>query len=441
MRRFFYVLVILGIGFALGAGYREIRAEIVAKRHLKKTRTAYATQPVMENRSFVIVTYAENNEDLIEQNILSSLSQNYSDFRIVFIDDGLDKDMSFLEKFDPAGRVTYVKNEEAKGSIESLYRVIQECRSDEVVVLLRGEEIFTHHYVLAHLNRYFADRDVWVASGEVVDGQSFEKGGLGENYQVFYAGLFKHIKLQDFLSYGHFRRGEYEDVATHPLLELAGEHAYVIPEPLLINFKKIERKEETPSKNSYGRLKENPWHDTQADQEKIDIVVFSDNRPLQLYAFLESANRYVSYLNQYFVIYRAGNDHYEQGYQKVKEAFPDVVYLRQSVESPHEDFAPLLQKAVFDRYTSQARFVAFALDGSIVKDFIDLEDAAHALKATGAHGFYFRLGRNLKTHSDEKRIPIFAGIQAWQFEGMEGEWGIPNSVDMTLFRKSDIYPH
>jgi len=440
MKRFFFILFLIGIGFALGVSYREIRAEIQTKRHLQRKQTAYATEPVIHNKSFVVITYAPDSKGAHQQSLLSTLSQNYPDFRVIYIDDGLNPDSSFVEKYDQEGKVTYIRNKESIGSIESLYRAVHSCKSDEIVVLLRNEEMFAHNDVLNRLNRYFADSAVWMASGEEMRLNSFEKIAAGKSYQVFYAGLFKHIKLQDFLTDGAFKTGEYERVIATPLSELSGEHAYLIPEPLMLSALDKVEADQLEVKN-YARVKENPWHDYTLDEERVDIVVFSYNRPLQLYAFLESSDKYLENLHRQFVIYRAGNDHYEKGYQKVKEAFPHVMYIRQSVENPSEDFAPLVQKTVFDRNVSTAHFVAFALDDNVIKDSIDLNKATQALKETGAYGFYFRLGRHLDNHVEEKRIPLAEGVNAWQFSEMDGEWSLPNSVNMTLFRKEDIYPY
>lgn len=440
MKRVFFILFLIGIGFALGVSYREIRAEVQAKRHMQRKQTAYATEPVIHNKSFVVITYAQDREGVHQQSLLSALCQNYSDFRVIYINDGLNMDPSLVEKYDAEGKVTYIKNEKPLGSIESLYRAVHSCKSDEIVVLLRNEEMLAHNDVLDLLNSYFADSAVWMASGEEMRLNSFEKIAAGESYQIFYAGLFKHIKLQDFLTDGTFKLGEYERVIATPLLELSGEHAYLIPKPLLLSPLDKSHPDQLRTEN-YARVKENPWHDYTLDKERVDIVVFSYNRPLQLYAFLESSDKYLENLHRQFVIYRAGNDHYEKGYLKVKEAFPHVIYIRQSVENPSEDFAPVVQKTVFDRNVSTARFVAFALDDNVIKDSIDLNKATQALKETGAYGFYFRLGRHLDNHVEEKRIPIAEGVNAWQFSEMDGEWALPNSVNMTLFRKEDIYPN
>lgn len=420
MRRLLLVIFLLGVGFAIGVSYREIRAEVDSKRHSHKRKTAYATQPVLQDKAFAVIIYGEGRECL-----LSALNQDYSNFRVICIG-GVEEDFK--------GKVNYTGAEE---SVEGLYRAIHGCRSDEIVILLRGEERLAHTDILKNLNRYFADTDVWMATGQEIRLNSYEKKSSVDYFHAFYAGLFQHIKLQDFLVEGRFKEGNYEEIIMGPLSDLCGEHTYFIPEPLVVSPLK---KDHVYEEGEYARLKENPWHDFIEDEERIDTVVFSCNRPLQLYAFLESHEKYVQNVHRQFVIYRAGNEHYEKGYQEVRDRFPDVTFIRQSIENPSGEFSSLVQKMVFDRNISTAKFVAFAVDDSMIKDQIDLNRAAKHLKRTGAHGFYFRLGENLTSHADAFQIPLQEGVNAWQFSQGREEWATPNSVNMVLYHKESIQP-
>ena len=431
MRRFLIVVFWVGIGFALGWGYREIRAEVGVRRHAPRQKTAYATQPVMQDKPFVVITYVSDHPDWAQESLLSTFNQDYSNFRLIVIDDGIGvKPME-------SDKVLYIRSEKPKGSVEGLYRAFQGCRSEEIAIVLRNEERLAHHQVLKQLNRYFADPDVWMASGEEVRMDGFEKVAAGGCFHAFYAGLFQRLKLEDFVENGAFIKGDYEDVVTSSMLDLSIEHAYLIPELLVIS--PFEKKWSVRG-GRYPRLADHPWHDCALDQEWVDCVVFSCNRPLQLYAFLESSEKHLENMHRQFVIYRAGNEHYEKGYQQVKKRFPRVQFLRQSIESPSGGFASLVHKVVFDRDVSPAHYVVFAVDDSLIKDRVDLQAAAVAMKETGAYGFYFGLGENLTSHNVEARIPIREGLNAWQYLQGEKEWAMPNSVDMALYRKEDIYP-
>ena len=58
----------------------------------------------------------------------------------------------------------------------------------------------------------------------------------------------------------------------------------------------------------------------------VDLVVFSYDRPLQLFAFLESTNQFVSGLGEISIIYRYSDENYEKAYQKVFDYFEFKYY-------------------------------------------------------------------------------------------------------------------
>lgn len=179
-----------------------------------------------------------------------------------------------------------------------------------------------------------------------------------------------------------------------------------------------------------------------ADQDYlVDMVIFSFDRPLQLYALLESAAKYITGNGEVHIIYRASNEQYDNGYQMVQRDFSGAIYHKQG-NNPRQDFKPLTLDATFK---SPHAFVVFAVDDIIVKDYIDLRDCALLLQKTDAYGFYLRLGKNLNycySLSRSQPLPplhaIFDDVYSWQISTGSGDWGYPNSVDMTVVRKSDI---
>lgn len=443
MKRFFFIFFLFAIGFILGFGYREVKAEIDAKKEAKKRHTSYATQPVIEKKDFTVIISAKDNTSYCEQNLLSVLNQEYENYRVIYLESGSSREAAikahtFIQNHDVDGKINFIKCGEGVSEGESLYRAIHSCQNHEIIVLLRGDEFFAQNSVLERLNRFFADSDVWMTASEELLYPTYNKVSGNAYYQSFYAGLFKKIKLEEFLSNGQFREVEYEKILFPALKELARSHAFGVDEPHFICQKE---REFAPNEGRvhYPLMKENPWHDFSKDEERVDLLVFSYNRPLQLYAFLESSEKYVENLHRLYVIYRAGNDHYEKGYYKVKKDFPNAIYIRQSIENPYEDFAPTVRKTIFDANVSTARYITFALDDFIIKEPLDLAESARLLKETGAYGFYFCLGNHLRTSRKESKILIQEGVFGWQFSSMEGEWKDPNSVKMTLFKKEDIY--
>lgn len=175
----------------------------------------------------------------------------------------------------------------------------------------------------------------------------------------------------------------------------------------------------------------------------IDLIIFSFNRPLQLQALLESVQHYITSLSRINVIYRTTNDRAEQCYKKIASEFPHVQFLTQSF-NPHADFKPLTHRALVE---STSDYVVFAVDDIIIKDFIDMSHAIQLMQEMKAYGFYLRLGLHLDycyTMNKPQRVPpvheCAPGVYYWTFASGEYDWGYPNTVDMTIYRKSDVIP-
>ena len=491
MKKFLFLLLILGLGFGIGASYQPVKEKLRKERKQKQYRIARKTHPILSDKPFVIVTMSYNNAPFVEKNLLSTLQQSYGNFRILYIDDAStdgtgERVKQFIKEYDQDGRVTLIQNETNLGAMHNLYHAVHSCKSEEIVVVVDGDDFLAHPQVLNELNAYYANPDVWLTYGDFAEYPSYAKGlerKVGEarpinlkileergirrhafvtsHLRTFYAGLFQQVKLQDFLHEGKFLAVGCDVASMLPMVELAGEHSYFIDDILYLyntgnpncDFKKNLEGQftvETKVRNmpAYRPLTDHPSYDFASQDEFVDLAVFSYNRPLQLYAFLESCEKYTKNLHRIFVIYRSGNDHYEQGYHQVKEAFPNVTYLKQSEDTPYEDFAPLLRSAVFNRDMSTARYVIFAVDDLVVKDEIDFKEGVMKLKQTGAYGLYYRMGSHVDycymqdfNQGIPPSIEVEKGLYAWQFSSGKGDWRYPNTVDMALFRKEDIYPY
>ncbi len=185
------------------------------------------------------------------------------------------------------------------------------------------------------------------------------------------------------------------------------------------------------------------WH-LGAESSKSDIVIFSYDRPLQLYALLESICLNVINYNEITIIYRANDTSYEQAYQKLQTVFKNMHFFKQS-DNPYQDFKPLTLKAI---QKSSCRYLLFAVDDIVVKDSVDLHQCIEALEKTGAYGFYLRLGKNLSycfPYRTLQGLPPLAHvgdtIYSWIFSQGTFDWNYPHTVDMTLYRKQDVLKH
>ncbi len=173
-----------------------------------------------------------------------------------------------------------------------------------------------------------------------------------------------------------------------------------------------------------------------------DLVVFSYNRPMQLYAFLESAQKYLTGVSSTVVIYRAQSE-YQVGYDLVKKEFKTVRFISQQ-NAPH-DFAEITKKVAFK--DGKSKYILFAVDDIFVKSPVDLNYCIDKLEQHQAYSFLLRLGLNVTTcYMLSMQTPLPEMIQVapevykYKFSNGKGDWSYPNNADMSLYRKVDIEP-
>ncbi len=178
--------------------------------------------------------------------------------------------------------------------------------------------------------------------------------------------------------------------------------------------------------------------------QSTDLIIFSYNRPLQLYALLESIDLHMIGLNKIFVIGRADDDNYRTAYDQVAHDFPIVIFKWQG-KDPRADFKPLTLECL---HATDCPYVMFAVDDDIVKDAVDCDDCIHWLEKTGAFGFFLRLGLHLRhcycVSCAPQELPplrqLSNNILTWHFKDAHLEWAYQTTVDMTIFRKENVIP-
>ncbi len=175
---------------------------------------------------------------------------------------------------------------------------------------------------------------------------------------------------------------------------------------------------------------------------KADFIIFSFDRPLQLYALLESTACFIIGLESIQVIYRSSDDTFQQGYDIVTQQFSYVHYHKQS-ENPRNDFKPLTLKAI---ESCTAEYILFGVDDIVVKDYVDITNAIAAMQEHKAYGCYLRLSpliNYLYSWQRPQQVPKLKKVKEgyiWQFSQASpiADWGYPHTVDMTIYRKKDI---
>ena len=198
-------------------------------------------------KKIVVIVPSYKNEAWCIKNMSSVLSQNYDNFRVIYMDD-CSPDNTFslvgglVNKHNASDKVQLIKNEVRLGAMENLYNMIHPCEDDEIVVTLDGDDWFAHHDVLSKIGSVYDSGDVWMTYGSyqdypgmtrgcckpyeqnVIDSNLFRKvPWRASHLRTFYSGLFKKIKKEDFYD----PQGKFLDMAWDlsfmlPMLEMSG---------------------------------------------------------------------------------------------------------------------------------------------------------------------------------------------------------------------------
>ena len=210
------------------------------------------------NKRFVVVIPSYKNAAYYSKNLISALSQNYDNYRIVYVDDcspdntgGLVEE--FLKKHDHRNLVELHKNTERIGALANLHKSIHAAQDDEIIITLDGDDWFAHTNVLNTLNAVYQG-DVLMTYGQyrsfpdnrigcsreipqiVKDQSSYRQyGWCSSHLRSFYAHLFKKIKEEDLKdSSGKFYPMTWDLAMMFPMLEMAGSRQKFVSEVLYI---------------------------------------------------------------------------------------------------------------------------------------------------------------------------------------------------------------
>ncbi|NGX39369.1 MAG: putative glycosyltransferase EpsH [Chlamydiae bacterium] len=227
----------------------------------------------LSEKPIVVVVASYNNAEYYEKNLDSIFSQNYTNYRVVYLDDSSPDGTGplvedYLQKNGETNRTTLFQNKKRVGAGANYYKGVWACKPYEIVACLDGDDWFAHENVLKKLNSVYSNPNVWVTYGQFayhpcgtigwaaqVPDDVIAKNGFRDRAWVttalrtFYAGLYHKIKKNDLLYNGDFFPMAQDLAYMWPILEMAGTHSRFIPEILYIynietpiNDVKIDRK-------------------------------------------------------------------------------------------------------------------------------------------------------------------------------------------------------
>ena len=212
----------------------------------------------VEEKPLVIITASYNNAEWYKKNLDSIFEQQYSNWRLIYIDDcSTDGTAALVDEYvahyQQAQRVTILHNEQWRGHLYNQYSAIHSCKPDEIILIVDGDDWLAHDLVFAKINEIYSSQDTWITYGQfwywkknklgfckplslavLASGLIRQKPWLTSHLRTFYAGLYQRIRYDDLQYKGAFYP-MCADVATMlPMIEMAGIHVSFIPEIMYI---------------------------------------------------------------------------------------------------------------------------------------------------------------------------------------------------------------
>ena len=168
----------------------------------------------------------------------------------------------------------------------------------------------------------------------------------------------------------------------------------------------------------------------------IDFMVFSRNRALQLYALLESIEKYIDKKHVSVSVLHRYDDEHIPGLEEIKDRFSTTSFIEESNFKQH----------VTNFLETGSKFCAFLTDDIIFKDSVDVGQVVDVMENnTNVLTFSLRLGLHIKdcyALSSEQPVPMGnvypPNLFVWDWRQAKMDWEYPLSVDGHIFRREQI---
>lgn len=138
---------------------------------------------------FVFIVCSYNNEENINNNLLSIIKQRYNNWHVIYINDCSTDNTDELfhkivSKHNVESHFTYIKNEEKMGQMYNKYQAYKKVNDLDIVCILDGDDWLSNPYVLSNLNYYYSNSNYKI---------------ITTNYNVFYEKkILKNMETRNY---------------------------------------------------------------------------------------------------------------------------------------------------------------------------------------------------------------------------------------------------
>ena len=407
--------------------------------------------PVQENKPIVVLIRSYNNIKFYEKNLQSVLNQDYSNYRIIYIEDvspdgTYEAVKEYLAEHDKKGLVTLVQNKKRLGAMANAYFGAHMCKNDDIIVILDGDDWLPHEKVLSKVNHMYANPNVWFTYGQYLNvmGKTAKRGHcrlffhncytvrghpfVTSHLRTYYAGLYKRIRLQDLLHHGQYLHVCEDNAGAFPMLEMAHDHIYFNPEILYVHNLGNPLNDFRRYKNSSGKIlksirrlsRYSPLSCHPATEEpigEIDIIIQPSN-PEQLNQFLQDLKAHGQEINGIYIRTSQG-----EKYHSVKKRYPDVHWINS------DDLCEAIAK-------SNATYICLSTDMVRLTKTCPFKRCAELMARTQA--LTVHLDRRQGVPQNCKNIYIDDEVSGWVYGNDETFWKAQPSQSMVVFCKTGL---
>jgi len=430
----------------------------------------------MDNK-FTIITPVYNAEKYIKKCITSLKNQVYKNYEVVIIDAcSTDKTGEIIKKeIKDDKRFHLITNKvrqcALKNTVEGIHYL---CKNDEdIITIVDGDDWLSSVQSLEYLNSVYQDKNIWTTYGQFeilstgkigMSGKELWCKEIGQDFKRFWMKrfyfshlrtykyfLFKAIKEEDLRD----KDGKYYTTAGDviiglPIMELAGhKHRKCIKKVLYtynnlneLNDMKVCPKEQvdlcTATKHEPVYEEHIKTKSAMRIDDKIDVLIWTKNRPCQLDLLLRSIKDNFLGYNKIYVRYDYTSPEFKKGYQKVinKNYKLPLIYIETS-----GDFEKDTKDVIYNKFETSLMLNLCDDDCFIRPVSIDdiLEDYTDEVCAIS-----MRMSKDiLWCYGTQKPSPLpkfypcnIASFLKWKWADSDPstDWGYPAAVNIHVYK-------
>lgn len=214
-------------------------------QHAVDQRLLNSVPEIDGEKHMVIVVCSYNNRPYYKWNLDSVLAQNYSNYHILYVDDKSPDGTgslvrSYCDEHNTLDKMILLENQERQRAMANLYMAISMCKPTDIIIILDGDDRFSHANVLSRINTEYKNPNIWLTYGQFKEHPSGVMGfcrsypqhivakngfryypNTPSHLRTFYAGLFHKIKKDDLMFQGDFFPVTYDLAMMFPMVEMS----------------------------------------------------------------------------------------------------------------------------------------------------------------------------------------------------------------------------